>query len=63
MPNDDMTFDEQLSNLIKHLQLDGAPHEEIEAAVASLYRQHGKEPPPPITGMVNGIDLSDNFGD
>jgi hypothetical protein len=55
-----MTFEEELSALLNMSV--GAPFERIQQAVEELFRKHGREFPPPITGTMEPIEPEDSFG-
>ena len=55
-----LSFDEELSALLSASV--GAPFERIQQAVEELFRKHGREFPPPITGTMEPIEPEDSFG-
>jgi hypothetical protein len=55
-----MTFEEELQALIARMQK--SAFEDLRAAVDDLFRKHGREVPPPITGTMNIEEPPDTFG-
>jgi hypothetical protein len=57
MPPDQ--FEDELRELVTRWQ---GGVEELQAKVAELFRKHGREVPPPITGTMAITDPEDKFG-
>jgi hypothetical protein len=56
-----LSFEEDLACLLEQAQADGTPFEELRGYVKDLFQKHGREVPPPVTGTINPIELSDAF--
>lgn len=57
-----LSFEEDLACLLEQARADGTPFDELRGYVEDLFRKHGREVPPPVTGTVSPIELPDEFG-
>ncbi len=55
-------FADELTKLIEDAHAKRMPHEDIAAAVAKFFHDHGRTPPPPIEGTLTLDEPPDAFG-
>jgi len=58
-----LSFEEDLACLLEQARKDGTPFDELRGYVEDLFRAHGRELPPPITGTIAIDEPEDRFGD